>query len=154
MTSTSTRHYPHHSRCLQLVAPLVVAAAVTGCQLPPAASGGIGTGDTVTSTGFSRSGTVEKHRAHCGSRGVDEYKVQVPAAVADTIREGDPCPAGVREPLAKDKYPELYEAMTEKLPYGGGNRFAACGAWETIDKAEARRLAKECPPLKWGDVDG
>jgi hypothetical protein len=148
-------HNPQHRwgrRCVQLAA-LAVAAVVTGCQLPPDASGPGVSGDMVTSTGFSRSGTVEEHRAHCGSGGVDEYKVQIPESVADTIREGDRCPAGAREPLAKDKYPELWDAMTERLPYGGGNALKPCGAWETINKAEARRLAKECPPLKWGDLE-
>ncbi|TKG61552.1 hypothetical protein [Prauserella endophytica] len=156
MISISRRTSPRRvRRCVQLVAPLAVAAAVTGCEMPPDASGATAPGgDVVTSTGFSRSGTVEKHLAYCGSGVVDEYKVQIPASVAETVRAGDSCPAGFPEPLAKDKYPELYAELTGKLPYGGGNRFAACGAWETIDQAEARRLAKECPPLKWGDVDG
>ena len=52
----------------------------------------------------------------------------------------------------KYKYPELWKELNKKLPYGGGNKNSKCGAWETIDKNEARQLAKKCPPLKWGDI--
>ncbi|QIZ36123.1 hypothetical protein [Saccharopolyspora sp. ASAGF58] len=144
--------------CLALV--LVGTVGLAACE--PRHRTGTGTktsGDVVIATGMSREGSVETHFVECAAdpnAELGDYQVVVSAEVGYGIPEGAPCPAGPREPMAHQENPELYaelsRAVSEPLPYGGGDIHSDCGAWETDDKANARELAVECPPLKWGDL--
>lgn len=138
------------------LAAAAVAVAASACDpLAPGPNGNTGPtgpdGAVVSGFSFSRSGTVETHYVECTTPADDRFKVAVPAEVEAQLLEGAPCPDGPREPLAIDQYPELYEELTKRLPYGGGD-IHTCGEWQTVDKEEARRMAKQCPPLKWGDL--
>jgi hypothetical protein len=152
---------------IALVSAAAVAAALTACE--PAASGtapassttpagtaqaaGPGSdGAVVSGSSFSRSGRGEAHYAECTSPAGEQFRVQVPADLEYQLEEGQPCPDGPREPMATDQHPEIHEELTKQLPYGGGDR-TSCGEWQTVDKEEARRMAEQCPPLKWGDLE-
>lgn len=135
--------------------PLAAAAAaltLTVAACKPITLDGTESGDVVSGTSFSRSGSRETHYAECTTQTGEQYRVVVPATVEYQLQEGQPCPSGPREPMPQDKYPDLFEELQKQLPYGGGDRHSDCGEWQTVDKEEARRLAKQCPPLKWGDL--
>lgn len=143
------------------VSAVLLAAATTsgaaGCEVTPAApspdavkSDG-SDGAVVVGTSFSRNSVREAHYAECETPAGERFMVEVTAEVEYQLQEGQPCPEGPREPMASDRYPEIAEELQRRLPYGGGDK-GTCGEWETINKEEARRMAAECPPLKWGDV--
>lgn len=132
-----------------LATTIVAATTMTGCEPPHVSLHG---GPVVTGDSLSRSGGREIHYAECAEPGGKPYRVRVSAAAAKQLRDGQRCPAGVREPLPQDKHPQLYQELTKRLPYGGGDRSSACGAWETVSREEARLLVKKCPPLRWGKL--
>lgn len=145
---------------MRIIVPLAAAAValtIVACKPgTPAETGtpsnGTKAGDVVSGTSFSRSGTRETHYAECTTPTGEQYRVEVSASVEYQLQDGQPCPSGPREQMPKDKYPELYEELQKQLPYGGGDVNSECGAWQTVDKEEARRMAQQCPPLKWGDI--
>lgn len=140
------------------LAAAAIALALTACKPIAAdtrtepAGAKAGAGAVVSGSSFSRSNGRQKHYAECTTPTGQEYRVTVSAATAKKLRDGQPCPQGQREPMPKDKHPELYAELQKRLPYGGGDANSDCGAWQTVDKAEARQMAKRCPPLKWGDL--
>lgn len=142
-------------RILILLAAVAVAASSVACKPSTPDETGTSSGSVVSSvvsgTSFSRSGTRETHYAECTTTTGKQYRVKVPASVEHHLQNGQPCPRGSRQPMPQDKYPELFEELQKRLPYGGGDSNSSCGEWQTVDQAEARRWAKQCPPLKWGD---
>lgn len=144
---------------IRIMTPLAVTAValtLAACKpIPPAGTGaspsGAKPGDVVSGASFGRGGARETHYAECTTPTGKGYRVAVSAEVARRLQDGQPCPRGRHEPLPKDEYPELWEELTKRLPYGGGD-IKTCGTWETVDPEEARRWAKRCPPLKWGDI--
>lgn len=110
-------------------------------------------GDVVTGTSMTRFEGVETHYAECQNRWGDRYEVQVPAAQEYQLHQGQPCPPGLHHLLPSPQ--EAQQLIDTPLPYRGGNandHNPACGEWATVDKAEARRLAVQCPPLTAGDL--
>jgi hypothetical protein len=143
-----------------LVAAVVFClATVTGCKdmgttahpAPSAPSAGA-SGAVVSGTEFDREGASGTHYAECTTPTGGRYRVRVSAKTDYTLRNGQPCPTGRHEPMPQDAHPDLYRELQQRLPYGGGDINSRCGEWQTVDKAEARRLATKCPPLKWGDL--
>ena len=117
----------------------------------PALSGS-SAGDVVSGTSFSRNDSRKTYYAECTTLAGQQYRVKVSADLYQRLQDDQPCPEGPHELLPKDEYPELFNEMQKQLPYGGGDAYSSCGEWQTVDKEEARRWAKECPPLKWGDL--
>lgn len=130
-------------RTALMVAAVAAASTATSCELPPPSASK--SGPVVIGSSNTRS----TYYAECAEPDRKAYRVKISAAAARTLRDGQPCPAGVRESLPKDAHPELYRELQKRLPYGGGN--PSCGEWQTIDKTEARQMAKKCPPWKWGN---
>ncbi|SFK52515.1 hypothetical protein SAMN05421835_12362 [Amycolatopsis sacchari] len=153
MTNTRTT-----GQSVALAALLTVAAvAVTGCHDPgspghstPARTASAGA--VVTGSAYSGQRGQGTHYAECTTPSGDRYRVAVSAATARQLRDGQPCPAGQHLPLPSDEHPELSQEMQKRLPYGGGDLDSPCGEWQTADRAEARRFAAQCPPLKWGTL--
>ena len=110
-----------------------------------------------TATSFSRSPEAGEHTyVECGAPGGEsQFRVEVDFDYGHGDVEGQPCPAGEREQLAKDENPELYRLLQEEMNasrlFEGGD-MATCGAWGTDDPDEARELLAECGPLTRGEL--
>lgn len=136
---------------LGALAALAMFAGTSGAG--PESSGG----EVITATSFSRSPENGEHTyVECGPPGGDsQFQVEVDFDYGHGDVEGQPCPAGARELLAKDENPELYQLLQEEMNaprrFEGGD-MATCGAWGTDDPDEARRMVAECGPLTRGEL--
>lgn len=134
-----------------------VAGTATSCPTQPEGATGTGstTGATVALTGYERNGPGDPgvHYAECVTPTGQRYRVVISAEQDyGGLREGAPCPHGLRLPMPDPAtVKELQDALAEPLPYAGGNSRLPCGAWETRDKAEARQLAVTCGPVTRGN---
>lgn len=137
-----------------VLAALAALAMFAGTSGAGPESGG---GEVITATSFSRSPEAGEHTyVECGPPGGDsQFRVEVGFEDGHGDVEGQPCPAGPREQLAKDENPELYQLLQEEMNaprrFEGGD-MATCGAWGTDDPDEARELLAECGPLTRGEL--
>ncbi|PXY16545.1 hypothetical protein [Prauserella muralis] len=62
---------------------------------------------------------------------------------------------GTCEPNPKQQCPGLYDALHDAAfgdyPYEGGNAWT-CGEWGTVDREQAIKFAKRCPPVTRGKL--
>lgn len=126
---------------------IFVSLGLAACNIPPASEV---SSATVTGTEAGGDRTVPgglTHYADCTDTDGTPFRVIVDADTEYKLRAGQRCPDGPHLPTARQQNPGLFDqiqsALTQPLPYNGGDPNGPCGSWAAADKADADRLRDE-----------